>query len=389
MPTFANRVAPFGTTIFSEINNLAAEHGAVNLGQGRPDFDGPPDLINAAVKALQGGQQYNQYPPGIGAPDFRQAVANHAAKFYGMEIDPNRGVVATPGATEAVFASIMGLVDPGDEVIVIEPYFDSYVPNILMAGAKPVFVPLHPPEWTLDPDELRRAFTPRTKALLWNSPQNPTGRVFTRAEMQVVADLCIEHDVIVISDEVYEHLVFGTAQHVPIASLPGMFERTVTVSSLGKSYSVTGWKLGWVYGAPELVTGVMRAHQFIAFAVHHPSQIAGAFAMGLPGTYYEDLQSMYTAKRDILMVGLNAAGLKAKQPEGTYFVMADFSDVFDGNDVEFTAHLIKNIGVACIPPSPFYCEEHRHIASKQARFAFCKGDDTLRQASERLAKLRR
>jgi N-succinyldiaminopimelate aminotransferase len=389
MPTFANRVAPFGTTIFSEINNLAAEHGAVNLGQGRPDFDGPPDLINAAVKALQGGQQYNQYPPGIGAPDFRQAVANHAAKFYGMEIDPNRGVIATPGATEAVFASIMGLVDPGDEVIVIEPYFDSYVPNILMAGAKPVFVPLHPPEWTLDPDELRRAFTPRTKALLWNSPQNPTGRVFTRAEMQVVADLCIEHDVIVISDEVYEHLVFGTAQHVPIASLPGMFERTVTVSSLGKSYSVTGWKLGWVYGAPELVTGVMRAHQFIAFAVHHPSQIAGAFAMGLPGTYYEDLQSMYTAKRDILMAGLNAAGLKAKQPEGTYFVMADFSDVFDGNDVEFTAHLIKNIGVACIPPSPFYCEEHRHIASKQARFAFCKGDDTLRQASERLAKLRR
>ncbi len=389
MPTFANRVAPFGTTIFSEINNLAAEYGAVNLGQGRPDFDGPPDLINAAVKALQGGQQYNQYPPGIGAPEFRKALANHAAKFYGVDVDPNRGVVATPGATEAVFASIMGLVDPGDEVIVIEPYFDSYVPNILMAGAKPVFVPLHPPEWILDPDELRRAFTPRTKALLWNSPQNPTGRVFTRAEMQVVADLCIEHDVIVISDEVYEHLVFGTAQHVPIASLPGMFERTVTVSSLGKSYSVTGWKLGWVYGAPELVTGVMRAHQFIAFAVHHPSQIAGAFAMGLPGTYYEDLQSMYTAKRDILMAGLNAAGLKAKQPEGTYFVMADFSDVFDGNDVEFTAHLIKNIGVACIPPSPFYCEEHRHIASKQARFAFCKGDDTLRQASERLAKLRR
>jgi N-succinyldiaminopimelate aminotransferase len=375
--------------IFSEINNLAAEYGAVNLGQGRPDFDGPPDLINAAVKALQGGQQYNQYPPGIGAPEFRKALVNHAAKFYGLDVDPNRGVVATPGATEAVFASIMGLVDPGDEVIVIEPYFDSYVPNILMAGAKPVFVPLHPPEWTLDPDELRRAFTPRTKALLWNSPQNPTGRVFTRAEMQVVADLCIEHDVIVISDEVYEHLVFGTAQHVPIASLPGMFERTVTVSSLGKSYSVTGWKLGWVYGAPELVTGVMRAHQFIAFAVHHPSQIAGAFAMGLPGTYYEDLQSMYTAKRDILMAGLNAAGLKAKQPEGTYFVMADFSDVFDGNDVEFTAHLIKNIGVACIPPSPFYCEEHRHIASKQARFAFCKGDDTLRQASERLAKLRR
>lgn len=388
MPSFANRVATFGTTIFSEINNLAAEHGAINLGQGRPDFDGPSDIVNAAVQALGGGQQYNQYPPGIGAQSFRQGVANHAAKFYGMDIDPNRGVVATAGATEGVFASVLGLIDPGDEVIVIEPYFDSYIPNLVMAGAKPVFVPLHPPDWTLDFDELRRAFSPRTRALLWNSPQNPTGRVFTREELSQVADLCIEHDIIVISDEVYEHLVFGSAQHIPIATLPGMFERTVTVSSLGKSYSVTGWKLGWVYGHSDLVAGVMRAHQFITFAVHHPSQIAAAYALNLPGTYYEELQSMYTSKRDILMSGLNAAGLKAHQPEGTYFVMADFSDVFDGNDVEFTAHLIKHIGVACIPPSPFYCEEHRHIASKQARFAFCKGDDTLRQAAERLVKLR-
>lgn len=388
MPTFANRVSTFGTTIFSEINVLATQHGAVNLGQGRPDFDGPGSVIQASVEALLDGK-HNQYPPGNGTLDFRKAVANHAAKFYGMDIDPERGVLATAGATEAVFSSILGLVDPGDEVIVIEPYFDSYVPNLIMAGAKPVFVPLHPPEWTLDPDELRKAFTPKTRAILWNSPQNPTGRVFTVEEMTLVADLCKEHDVIVISDEVYEHLVFGESRHVPIASLPGMFERTVTVSSLGKSYSVTGWKLGWVYGHPDLVGGVGRAHQFVTFAVHHPSQVAAAYAMGLPGTYYEELQAMYMVKRDLMMEALNGAGLKAKTPEGTYFVMGDFSEVFDGDDMAFTQHLIREIGVACIPPSPFYSAEHVHLAGKQVRFAFCKSDDTLREAGERMQKLKR
>lgn len=387
MPTFANRVSTFGTTIFTEINNLAAQHGAINLGQGRPDFDGPADIIGASVKALQSGQ-YNQYPPGIGLPDLRQGIANHAGKFYGLDIDPNKGVIATAGATEAVFSSILGLVDPGDEVIVIEPYFDSYVPNLIMAGATPVFVPLHPPEWTLDPDELRRAFTPKTRAILWNSPQNPTGRVFTMQEMQMVAELCQEHDVIVISDEVYEHLVFDEAQHIPMAAVPGMFDRTVTVSSLGKSFSVTGWKLGWVYGHPDLVAGVARAHQFVTFAVHAPSQMAGAYALGLPGTYYEELQAMYTTKRDLMMAALEGAGIKAKTPEGTYFVMGDFSEVFEGDDLEFTKHLINEIGVACIPPSPFYTPEHRHIAGKMARFAFCKSDDTLHQARERMQKLK-
>jgi N-succinyldiaminopimelate aminotransferase len=388
MPTFANRVSSFGTTIFSEINVLAAQHGAVNLGQGRPDFDASPDIISASVKALQDGQ-HNQYPPGNGAQEFRQGIANHAAKYYGLDIDPNKGVIATAGATEAVFSSILGLVDPGDEVIIIEPYFDSYLPNLIMAGATPVFVPLHPPEWTFDPDELRKAFSPKTRAILWNSPQNPTGRVFTRDEMQMVADLCIEHDVIVISDEVYEHLVFGEAQHIPMAAMPGMFERTVTVSSLGKSYSVTGWKVGWVYGHPDLVAGVARAHQFVTFAVHHPSQLAGAYAMSLPGTYSAELQAMYTVKRDLMMSALEGAGIKAKIPEGTYFVMGDFSEVFDGDDLAFTKYLITEIGVACIPPSPFYSEEHRHLAGHMARFAFCKGDDTLRQAGERMKKLRK
>ncbi len=385
MPTTSNRVSTFGTTIFTEINNLAAQHGAINLGQGKPDFDGPLDIIEAAVTALH--TQHNQYAPGMGTPALHQAVANHAAKFYNLDIDPGAGVVVTSGATEAVFDCVLGLVDPGDEVIVIEPYFDSYVPNIIMANAVPVYVPLHPPDWTLDPDELRAAFNKKTRAILFNTPQNPTGRVFTVEEMTLIAELCQEYDVTVISDDVYEHLTFDPARHVPIATLPGMFERTVTVSSLGKSYSVTGWKLGWVYGHPDLMSGVIRAHQFVTFASHHPSQEAATYALSLPGTYYEDLQSMYITKRDLMMQGLSGAGLKAREPEGTYFVMADFSDVFDGDDVEFARYLTSEVGVACIPPSFFYCAEHAHIGRKQARFAFCKSDDTLRQAGEKLAQL--
>jgi N-succinyldiaminopimelate aminotransferase len=387
MPSTAARVSTFGTTIFTEVNALAQQHGALNLGQGRPDFDAPGDIVAAAARALEGGQ-FNQYAPGIGAANFRQGIANHAAKFYNLDVDAGRGVIVTSGATEGVFDCILGLVDAGDEVIVIEPYFDSYVPNLIMAGAVPVYVPLHPPMWTFDPDELRRVFTSRTRAILLNTPQNPTGRVFTREELTMIAELCIEHDVTVIADEVYEHMTFDGAQHIPMASLPGMFERTVTVSSLGKTFSVTGWKIGWVYGPPDLISGVARAHQFVTFASHHPSQEAAAFALTLPGTYYEELQAMYLTKRDLMMSGLNAAGLKGQTPQGTYFVMADFSDVFDGDDVEFTHYLIKEVGVACIPPAPFYSKEHAHLARTMARFAFCKGNDTLREAGERLAKLR-
>ncbi len=386
MPTISNRVAGFGTTIFSEINELATKHNALNLGQGKPDFNTSPDIIAQAAKALE-SPIYNQYAPGIGALALRQAVAAHAARFYNLDIDAGRGVVVTSGATEGVFSSVLGLVDKGDEVIVIEPFFDSYVPNITMAGATPVFVPMRPPQWTLDPEELRAAFNAKTRALILNTPHNPTGRVFTRAELTLIAELCIEHDVTVISDEVYEHLTFG-AQHIPIATLPGMFERTVTVSSLGKSFSVTGWKIGWVYGHPDLIRGVGQAHQFVTFASSHPTQIAGAYALGLAGTYYEEFQAMYTVKRDLLMDALAAAGLKARLPEGTYFVMADFSDVFDGDDIEFARYLTSEIGVACIPPTFFYCTGHAHMASTQARFAFCKSDEMLRQVAERLAKLR-
>jgi N-succinyldiaminopimelate aminotransferase len=388
MPTAANRVSTFGTTIFTEINVLAQQHNAINLGQGKPDFDGPADIVAQAVAALQDGA-HNQYAPGPGVAALRQGVAGHAARFYNLDVDPMRGVIVTAGATEAVFDCILGLVDAGDEVIVIEPYFDSYVPNLIMAGAKPVYVPLRAPDWTFDRDEMRSAFTSRTRALILNTPQNPTGHIFTREELTFIADLCKEHDVTVISDEVYEHLVFDGAQHIPMAAIPGMFERTVTVGSLGKSFSVTGWKIGWVYGPPDLIDGVGRAHQFVTFAVNHPAQRAAAYALSLPGTYFEELQAMYDAKRVLLMDGLTAAGLKATSPEGTYFIMADFSDVYDGDDVAFAKYLTTEIGVACIPPSFFYSPEHAYLARKLARFAFCKGDDTLKQAGEKLSRLRR
>jgi len=386
MPRIASRIEPYGVTIFSEINELALQHKALNLGQGRPDFDGPADIIRATVEALQDGG-HNQYAPGIGIPSLRQAVADHASRFYNLDIDPKAGVLVTAGATEGIFSSILGLVDRGDEVIVIEPYFDSYVPNITMAGATPVYVPLHPPQWTLDPVELRAAFSKKTRALILNTPQNPTGRVFTHAELTLIAELCQEFDVTVITDEVYEHLVFDQARHVPIASLPGMPERTVTISSLGKTFSVTGWKIAWVYGHPDLIQGVNRAHQYVTFSANHPAQVGAAHALSLPGTYFEEFQVMYAAKRDLLLAGLKAAGLKARQPEGTYFVMADFSDVFDGDDLEFARYLTSEIGVACIPPTFFYCENHAHMASTQARFAFCKNDDTLREAVARLSHL--
>jgi len=386
MPAISNRISAFGTTIFSEINNLATQHNAINLGQGRPDFDGPAPIIESAIHALQSGK-YNQYPPGIGTPNLRQAISQHAAR-YDLDVDPNAGVIVTPGATEGVFACVMGLVDPGDEVIVIEPYFDSYVPDIIMTGATPVYVALHPPQWTFDPDELRAAFTPKTRAIILNTPHNPTGRVFTFEELTLIADLCKEFDVTVISDDVYEHLVFDDAKHIPMATLPGMFERTVTIGSAGKSFGMTGWKIGWVYGPPDLIKGVSQAHQFVAFAANHPAQEAVAYAFSLPASYFDDYRAAYAVKRDLMLEGLANAGLKAFTPKGTYFVMADFSDVFDGDDIAFSRYLIEEIGVACIPPTFFYSDAHKHIVQKQARFAFCKGDDTIRAASERLVKLR-
>lgn len=382
----AQRVATFGTTIFTEMNLLAQQHQALNLGQGKPDFDTLPEILDQLKHYLSTGQ-HNQYAPGPGTPSLRQAVATHAARFYGLSIDPANGVIVTAGATEGIFAAVLGLVDPGDEVIVIEPFYDSYVPNIVMANARPVYVPLHAPDWTFDPAELRAAFSPRTRALILNSPHNPTGRVFTHEELEMLAHLCIEHDVTVIADEVYEHLCFAPATHLPIATLPGMFERTVTVSSAGKLFSATGWKIGWVYGPPELVEGVARAHQFITFAVHHPTQEAIAYALNLPDSYYTDFQALYTTKRQLMMDALDRSGMSCRTPEGTYFLLADYSAVFQGNPLEFARYLTSEIGVACIPPTAFYSPDHAHLIQGYARFAFCKSDEMLAQVQQRLSKL--
>ena len=387
MPTSARRISNFGTTVFTEINMLAQQYNALNLGQGKPDFDTPPDIVMRLVQAAQAGL-YNQYAPGPGTSSLRRAIASHAEHFYDLEINPAKGVVVTSGATEGIFSAILGLVDPGDEVIVIEPFYDSYVPNILMANAIPICVPLHPPTWTFDPDELRSAFSKKTRALILNTPQNPSGRVFTHQELTLIAQLCSEYDVTVIADEVYEHLIFAPAQHIPIATLPGMFERTVTVSSAGKLFSMTGWKIGWVYGSPDLVQGVLGAHQFVTFAVHHPSQEAITYALNLPDTYYETFQAMYEKKRQLILAALDGSGLKSYIPQGTYFVMADYSDVFDGTPLEFTRYLTKDIGVACIPPESFYSHEHAHIGHGYVRFAFCKSDEMLKETGERMAKLR-
>jgi N-succinyldiaminopimelate aminotransferase len=303
MPISARRVETFGTTIFTEVNVLAQQYNALNLGQGKPDFDTPANIVAELVKAAQSGYQ-NQYAPGPGTVSLRQAVSRHAARFYGLDIDPDQGVIVTAGATEGILSCVLGLVDPGDEVIVLEPVYDSYVPNILMAGATPVFVPLHPPTWTFDPAELRAAFTKKTRALILNSPHNPTGRVFSREELALIAELCIEHDVIVINDEVYEHLTLGASKYIPIATLPGMFERTVTVSSSGKSFSSTGWKIGWVYGHPDILDGVARAHQFTVFAVNHPGQEAVAYALDQPDSYYTDFKALYESKSQLLMSSL-------------------------------------------------------------------------------------
>lgn len=388
MPISARRVETFGTTIFTEVNVLAQQYNALNLGQGKPDFDTPTDIVAALVNAAQSGQQ-NQYAPGPGTASLRQAVARHATRFYGLDIDADKGVIVTAGATEGILSCVLGLVDPGDEVIVIEPFYDSYVPNILMAGATPVFVPLYPPTWTFDPDELRAAFTKKTRALILNSPHNPTGRVFSREELSLIAELCIEHNVIVINDEVYEHLTLGGSTYIPIATLPGMFERTITVSSAGKSFSATGWKVGWAYGHPDVLDGVARAHQFTTFAVHHPTQEAVAYALNQPDSYYTDFQALYEAKLQLLMSSLAGSGLKYSPPQGTYFIMTDFSAVFDGMPLDFTRYLIKERGIACIPPETMYSKEHVHIGKQYVRFSFCKSDQALLQAKEHLSKLAR
>lgn len=388
MRTISQRVAGFGTTIFVEINNLARQFNAVNLGQGAPDFDGPPEVLAAAVKAVNSA--LNQYAPGIGLQAAREAIAHHAARFYGQELNPQSDVLVTAGATEGVFAAILGLTDPGDEVIVFEPVYDTYVPNIVMAGVTPRYVPLRGDEWSFDPDELARAFNQRTRAIIVNTPHNPTGKVYSRDELRTIAELCQKHDTLAITDEVYEHILYDGAIHTRLATLPGMENRTITISTLGKTFSVTGWKIGWAIGPSALVNAVNQAHQFITYAVATPLQAAAATALKLPPEFFKNLQTNYQARRDVIVRALQKAGFKVFKPQGSYFVMVDWRGVAPKHaqdDIQFAQWLIREVGVACIPPSFFYQESDKHLAKFHARFAVCKKDETLAAAAEKLAKL--
>jgi len=449
----ASRVATFGTTIFAEMSALAAQHNAINLSQGFPDFDGPPEVKAAAIAAIEAGK--NQYAFTNGQADLRKAIADHAKRFYSQTLNPDTEITVTSGATETIFSTILGLVNPGDEVIIFEPFYDSYVPDVIMAGGVPRFVPLRPvtpqhPElrgarpstslhsaqgvsenslqarvlagdaakrrsvppsaaatartrlgsnsqmvsqsansgWTFDPDELAAAFNNKTRAIIVNTPHNPTGKVFTRDELDSIATLCQQWNVIAITDEVYEHIVFSGAEHVRLATLPGMAERTVTISSHGKTFSFTGWKIGWAIAPPDLTLGVRRAHQFITFATATPLQHAAAAALALDDEYYASLAADYQGKRDFLGNALRDVGLDVSTPDGTYFIMAGIKPLGFDDDVAFCRHLTTEVGVAAIPPSVFYSDDHKPLGKGYARFAFCKRMETLEKAAERLAKLK-
>lgn len=382
-PYLNRRLAEFGTTIFAEMSALAAATGAINLGQGFPDTDGPEEIREAAVRALRDGRG-NQYPPGPGVPELRSAIAAHQLRRYGLSWDPDTEVLVTAGATEAIAASLLALLEPGDEVVALEPYYDSYAASIAMAGGRRVPVTLRPHEgaFRLDLDELRAAVTDRTRLLLINTPHNPTGTVLTRAELAAVAELAVERDLLVVTDEVYEHLVFDDAEHTPLATFPGMRERTVTIGSAGKTYSFTGWKVGWVTGTPELVTAVRSAKQFLTYVASGPFQYAVAEALALPDAYFEAFRQDMQTKRDILAAGLAEAGFKVYDTAGTYFITTDIRPLGETDGFAFCRSLPERAGVVAIPNAVFY--DHREAGAPFVRFAFCKRASVLEEAASRL-----
>jgi N-succinyldiaminopimelate aminotransferase len=372
----------FGTTIFAEMSALAERTGAINLGQGFPDTDGPSEVAEAAIEAIRAG--YNQYPPGIGYPALRNAVAEHQRRFYDLELDADTEILVTTGATEAIAASLLALCDDGDEVVTFEPYYDSYAACIAMAGAQRRVVTLQPPDYSFDPDALRAAITPRTRLLLLNSPHNPTGKVFTRTELELIAELCLEHDLLAVTDEVYEHLVFE-GEHVPLATLPGMRERTVTISSGGKTFSFTGWKIGWVCAPAGLIAAVRTVKQFLTYSGGGPFQLAIAQALGLDDAFYTAFADDLRMKRDHLCRGLADAGFEVHQPSGTYFVTTDVRPLGESDGAAFCRALPERCGVVAVPNVVFY--DNLDAGRSLVRFAFCKRLDVLDKAVHRLKVL--
>jgi N-succinyldiaminopimelate aminotransferase len=384
IPYLTARLQGFGTTIFAEMTALAVEHDAVNLGQGFPDFAPPEQVTEAAVAAIRAG--HNQYAPGNGIPALRQAIAEHQRRFWSLDYEPDTEITVTAGATEAICATLQALCESGDEVVMFEPYYDSYLASVAMAGAAHRVVTLEPPGFSYHQADFEAAITPKTRIVLLNSPHNPTGKVFSRQELEHIATLCVTHDLIAVTDEVYEHMAFD-GEHLPLAAFPGMRERTVMISSAGKTFSVTGWKIGWVCAPPQLTVAVRTAKQFMTFTNGTPFQHAIAEALGMPDAYFTDLADGYRARRDRLVAGLGEVGFEVFPPAGTYFVTADIRPLGFDDGLEFCRTLPAKAGVVAVPTSVFYVDPRRgrHLV----RFAFCKTDEVLEAGITRLAELQR
>jgi aminotransferase len=380
----SDRTQLFTESVIREMTRLAMMHGAINLAQGFPDFPAPQAVKDAAVQAILA--DHNQYAITWGAKRLRDAISAKTLRFYGYEPDPEREITVSCGATEAMMAALLATVNPGDEVIVFEPFYENYVPDAAISGARLVFVPLEEPDFTFDPERLRAAFSPRTKAIIVNTPNNPSGRVFTRQELETIAALCQEFDALCITDEIYEHILYDEHVHISIATLPGMRERTITISGLSKTFSVTGWRIGYLIAPPALTDGIRKVHDFLTVGAPAPLQEAAATALGFDDPFYDELRTLYGAKRDVLLDGLTEAGFAVVRPQGAYYVMADIRPFGWSDDVEFARFLTAEIGVAPVPGSSFYNDQA--LGRTKVRFTFSKSEETLRLAAERLAALR-
>jgi aspartate/methionine/tyrosine aminotransferase len=381
----SRKAQEFTESVIREMTRLAMEHGAINLAQGFPDFAAPAEVKEAAVRAIRA--DINQYAITWGAREFRQAIAERFARDSGLAVDPEREITVCCGATETMIASLLAVVDPGDEVVVFEPFYENYGPDAIICGAVPRFVRLHPPEWTFDPDELAAAFSERTRAVILNTPNNPTGKVFTREELDTLAGLARRWGAYVITDEIYQYITYDGCRHVSMATLPGMRERTITINGLSKTYSVTGWRVGYAIAPPEVTGAIRKMHDFITVGAAAPLQEAGVTALRLPESYYEGLRASYLSRRDRILALLGEAGFRCFKPRGAYYVMTDISAFGVSDDVSFTKHLIQEIGVAAVPGSSFYSDPA--LGRQQVRFCFSKTDATLEAAAHRLQGLRR
>ena len=383
----SRRVQGFTESVIREMTRVVSQHGGVNLAQGMPNFPPPPELLEAAHRAIDG--DFHQYAITWGTPPLRQAIADKYRTFYGLTVDPERHVTVCCGSTETMLSTLLAVLNPGDQVIIFEPFYENYGPGCIISGAEPVFVPLEPPDFSFDADRLRKAVTPRTRAIIFNSPNNPTGKVFSRAELETIAALCREHDLLAITDEIYEHIVYDGLGHTPIATLPGMAERTITISGISKSYSVTGWRVGYAVASEALSLGIRRAHDFVTVGAPHPLQEAAVTALRLPDAYYVRLREAYQARRDLLWGYVEKAGFVAWKPKGAYYILTDVAHFMKHYGVEddtaFAMWLIKHVGVATVPGSSFYA--HPELGRTKIRFCFPKTDDVLRDAGERLLKL--